>query len=587
MPDASAALRSCGPHRARASSPTPTTSRWPAAARWRAWPTPGCARRHVCASHGEARIDQRSGARAATAISAASASANCSDAAAVLGVAEVIVLDHPDGDLRWDDVPELHAEIVALIRRYRAGRGHHLRRGRPLLAPRSHRRPRADATPRCCRSAPTRRRSTTSRCRRGIMREVVEAAHAKGWAPPPTRASGASRPTPSASAPSRRRFVVDVARLGAAQARRAALPPHADGPEQSVRAGSTTTKRGAGSASSIPPRAARRHRRPDARASRRNHPCRSSTLDVLRCPYCGGRLELVDVAVPPPHRRRDPRRHPRLPLLHLSGRRRHPGAAPAAGRDDRARAHRGRPARPGAPRDVRPRRRRAGRARSTRSASSDTATYRDIVEALGPNFEGGYFLYRFSDPTYIVAAGGGAGGRRGTVLRRHAARDRHLRRIGPSDAHRCSICRRRRRCSPICTSRRSGWRGASPRRAASRSAATATRRCRSRAARSATRCARTRSCTSGPSGSSSARWRGWSTAARRAGRGADRPHPQRADLEPVARPAAVAGRLRAICSRRSSRASSAKAACSPTSSPAGRWISPGATTRRRSTPSRR
>jgi hypothetical protein len=25
------------------------------------------------------------------------------------------------------------------------------------------------------------------------------------------------------------------------------------------------------------------------------------------------------------------------------------------------------------------------------------------VEALGPNFEGGYFLYRFSDPTYIVA----------------------------------------------------------------------------------------------------------------------------------------------------------------------------------------
>jgi hypothetical protein len=36
-------------------------------------------------------------------------------------------------------------------------------------------------------------------------------------------------------------------------------------------------------------------------------------------------------------------------------------------------------------------------------ASSDTATYRDTVEAFGPNFEGGYFLYRFSDPTYIVA----------------------------------------------------------------------------------------------------------------------------------------------------------------------------------------
>ena len=36
-------------------------------------------------------------------------------------------------------------------------------------------------------------------------------------------------------------------------------------------------------------------------------------------------------------------------------------------------------------------------------ASSGTATYRETVEALGPNFEGGYFLYRFSDPTYIVA----------------------------------------------------------------------------------------------------------------------------------------------------------------------------------------
>jgi uncharacterized protein YbaR (Trm112 family) len=36
-------------------------------------------------------------------------------------------------------------------------------------------------------------------------------------------------------------------------------------------------------------------------------------------------------------------------------------------------------------------------------AASSAATYRDTVEALGPNFEGGYFLYRFSDPTYLVA----------------------------------------------------------------------------------------------------------------------------------------------------------------------------------------
>ena len=74
-------------------------------------------------------------------------------------------------------------------------------------------------------------------------------------------------------------------------------------------------------------------------------------------------------------------------------------------------------------------------------------------------------------------------------------------------------------------------------------------------------------------------------AASSAGRGADRPHAQRADLEPVARPAAVAGRLRAICSRRSSRASSARATCSRTSSPAGRSICRAATIRRRSTPS--
>lgn len=41
------------------------------------------------------------------------------DAAAVLGIAEVIVLDHRDGDLRWIDVPELHAEIVMMLERYR------------------------------------------------------------------------------------------------------------------------------------------------------------------------------------------------------------------------------------------------------------------------------------------------------------------------------------------------------------------------------------------------------------------------------------------------------------------------------------
>jgi hypothetical protein len=37
------------------------------------------------------------------------------------------------------------------------------------------------------------------------------------------------------------------------------------------------------------------------------------------------------------------------------------------------------------------------------AAGSAAATYCDLVEALGPGFEGGYFLYRFSDPTFVVA----------------------------------------------------------------------------------------------------------------------------------------------------------------------------------------
>jgi len=39
-------------------------------------------------------------------------------AAAALRITEVVIMDHPDGDLRWDDVPELHCEIVALVERH-------------------------------------------------------------------------------------------------------------------------------------------------------------------------------------------------------------------------------------------------------------------------------------------------------------------------------------------------------------------------------------------------------------------------------------------------------------------------------------
>jgi LmbE family N-acetylglucosaminyl deacetylase len=41
------------------------------------------------------------------------------EAARTLGIADVLLCDHPDGDLRWADVSKLHEEIVAAIGRYR------------------------------------------------------------------------------------------------------------------------------------------------------------------------------------------------------------------------------------------------------------------------------------------------------------------------------------------------------------------------------------------------------------------------------------------------------------------------------------
>jgi uncharacterized protein YbaR (Trm112 family) len=129
---------------------------------------------------------------------------------------------------------------------------------------------------------------------------------------------------------------------------------------------------------------------------------RTDTLDVLRCPYCGGRLSLVDSLF---HRATEDGIQDGIlgchccifpvvdgiPVLHLL-----PAATIArdqiqAGRPDLARR-----AMFGLDDDE--------QAEAFDAvASSATATYRDTVEALGPNFEGGYFLYRFSDPTYIVA----------------------------------------------------------------------------------------------------------------------------------------------------------------------------------------
>ena len=69
----------------------------------------------VCASHGERgsqagpmRDDELGRCRAL----------EMREAAAALGAERLILLDHPDGDLRWAHVSELHNELVMFIRRY-------------------------------------------------------------------------------------------------------------------------------------------------------------------------------------------------------------------------------------------------------------------------------------------------------------------------------------------------------------------------------------------------------------------------------------------------------------------------------------
>ncbi|HKB12697.1 MAG TPA: hypothetical protein VKD69_18670 [Vicinamibacterales bacterium] len=129
---------------------------------------------------------------------------------------------------------------------------------------------------------------------------------------------------------------------------------------------------------------------------------RTETLELLRCPYCGGRLALVRSLF---HEESGEELHngvlgchccvfpivDGIPVLHLL-----PASVAAldqikAGRADLAR------------RTMFGLDDAAQAATFDAVASSPTATYRDTVAAFGPNFEGGYFLYRFSDPTYLVA----------------------------------------------------------------------------------------------------------------------------------------------------------------------------------------
>jgi uncharacterized protein YbaR (Trm112 family) len=140
----------------------------------------------------------------------------------------------------------------------------------------------------------------------------------------------------------------------------------------------------------------------DAQLLTRKAAVHTETLDLLRCPYCGGRLALVtslfnqvsgddiEDGILGCHCCIFPIVSG-IPILHLL-----PAATAArdhvqAGRPDLARRTMF-----GLEED--------GQAEAFEAAArAQTSTYRDLVEALGPRFEGGYFLYRFSDPTYVVA----------------------------------------------------------------------------------------------------------------------------------------------------------------------------------------
>jgi len=103
-------------------------------------------------------------------------------AAAVLGVADVLLLDHPDGDLRWDDVPEFHREIVDAVLRYRpdavitfAEDGFYWHLDHIGVHERTY-----TAVKSLGASAPPLYYATMPK---GIMRAIVQAAHEKGGAP--------------------------------------------------------------------------------------------------------------------------------------------------------------------------------------------------------------------------------------------------------------------------------------------------------------------------------------------------------------------------------------------------------------------
>jgi uncharacterized protein YbaR (Trm112 family) len=127
-------------------------------------------------------------------------------------------------------------------------------------------------------------------------------------------------------------------------------------------------------------------------------------FEILRCPYCSGRLELVESLF---HRRSGDEISDGIlgchccifpvvdgiPVLHLQ-----PNATAARDQMQAGRPEQALRTMVGLESEE--------EARAFEAVTaSEASTYRETVEALGPDFEGGYFLYRFSDPTYVVAEG--------------------------------------------------------------------------------------------------------------------------------------------------------------------------------------
>jgi len=128
----------------------------------------------------------------------------------------------------------------------------------------------------------------------------------------------------------------------------------------------------------------------------------TSTFDILRCPYCGSRLDLVTSSF-----------HEKdgddiqtgilgcqccvfpvidgIPVMHLQ-----PNATTARGLVEKRQPVAARRAMFGLEDDP------AAAERVDALIASPDATYRTIVDAFGEHLEGGYFLYRFADPTFIV-----------------------------------------------------------------------------------------------------------------------------------------------------------------------------------------